>query len=119
MVDFPSAKQLLQIHFFKGYNPYYGNNSKTVEPHLIADPLDARRHESSCGESLLGDFYDQSIRLSLMGYLRPELPFEGLEKLIAAIKQDIEQAERLGNDEDTLIQSEKAWLATEEDPPGM
>ncbi|MGK3736774.1 MAG: FAD synthase [Bacillariaceae sp.] len=45
------------------------------------------RHESSCGETLLGEFYDQPIRLTLVGYLRPELPFEGLEKLVAAIKQ--------------------------------
>ena len=70
-----------------GYNPYYGNKSKTVEPHLIADLNDERRHQSSCGETILGDFYDQSIRLSLVEYLRPELPFEGLEKLVAAIKK--------------------------------
>jgi FAD synthase len=54
---------------------------------LIA-PIDSEhRHESSCGETLLGEFYDQPIRLTLVGYLRPELPFEGLEKLVAAIKQ--------------------------------
>ena len=70
-----------------GYNPYYGNKSKTVEPHLIADLKDERRHQSSCGETLLGDFYYQSIRLSLVEYLRPELPFEGLAKLVAAIKK--------------------------------
>ena len=45
------------------------------------------RHASSCGETLLEEFYDQPIRLTLVGYLRPELPFEGLEKLVAAIKQ--------------------------------
>jgi len=69
-----------------GYNPYYGNQRKTVEPHLIASVGDDRRHRSSCGETLLGELYDQTIRLSLLGYLRPELPFEGLEKLVAAIK---------------------------------
>ena len=71
-----------------GYNPYYGNKTKTVEPHLIASIDDSEhRHASSCGETLLGEFYDQPIRLTLVGYLRPELPFEGLEKLVAAIKQ--------------------------------
>ena len=70
-----------------GYNPYFGNTLKTVEPHLIASEEDKRRHQSSCGETVLGDFYDQSIRLSLVEYLRPELPFEGLEKLVAAIKK--------------------------------
>jgi FAD synthase len=54
---------------------------------LIASEEDKRRHQSSCGETVLGDFYDQSIRLSLVEYLRPELPFEGLEKLVAAIKK--------------------------------
>ena len=71
-----------------GYNPYYGNKTKTVEPHLIASMDDSEhRHASSCGETLLEEFYDQPIRLTLVGYLRPELPFEGLEKLVAAIKQ--------------------------------
>ena len=71
-----------------GYNPYYGNKTKTVEPHLIASIDDSEhRHASSCRETLLGDFYNQPIRLTLVGYLRPELPFEGLEKLVAAIKQ--------------------------------
>mmetsp|Transcript_6154 Transcript_6154/g.9596 ORF Transcript_6154/g.9596 Transcript_6154/m.9596 type:complete len:204 (-) Transcript_6154:90-701(-) len=99
-----------------GYNPYYHNTKKTVEPHLIADPQDTRRHLSSCGESVLSDFYDQPIRLSLLGYLRPELPFEGLEKLIAAIKQDIADAERLGDGQDASIEQEKAWVASDEEP---
>jgi FAD synthase len=97
-----------------GYNPYYGNSRKTVEPHLIAPPQDDRRHGSSCGESLLGDFYDQPIRLSLVGYLRPELPFEGLDNLIKAIKQDILDAERLGDGEDPVTMQEKAWTASDE-----
>ncbi|KAG7353145.1 bifunctional riboflavin kinase/FMN adenylyltransferase [Nitzschia inconspicua] len=97
-----------------GYNPYYGNNRKTVEPHLIADPNDTRRHKSSCGESLLGDFYDQSIRLSLVGYLRPELPFEGLDKLIEAIKQDIVNAEQFGDGDAASIQLEKIWVASDD-----
>jgi hypothetical protein len=97
-----------------------------VEPHLIAQPEDTRRHQSSCGESLLGDFYDQPIRLSLVKYLRPELPFEGLEKLIEAIKHDIEDSERLLGDDSNnnyydynksfSIQSESAWIASNEPP---
>ena len=79
---------------------------------MIADPEDKRRHESSCGESLLGDFYDQPIRLSLVGYLRPELPFEGVEKLISAIKQDIANTERLANEEKTSAAEEEQWVAS-------
>lgn len=99
-----------------GYNPYYGNQRKTVEPHLIAGTGDERRHQSSCGETLLGDFYDQAIRLSLVEYLRPELPFEGLEKLVEAIKNDISNAERLGDSEDAKTSQEKEWVASDEDP---
>jgi len=99
-----------------GYNPYFGNTLKTVEPHLIASEEDKRRHQSSCGETVLGDFYDQSIRLSLVEYLRPELPFEGLEKLVAAIKKDISDAERLGDRKDLKVKKEKEWVVSDIDP---
>ena len=81
-----------------GYNPTYGNAHKTVEPHLIAPPTDPCRHSSQCGETVLPEFYGQAIRLSVCGYLRPELPFEGLDKLIQAIKHDIVQAQTLGEE---------------------
>ena len=99
-----------------GYNPTYGNNVKTVEPHLIAPEQDSRRHVSSCGESVLGDFYDKPIRLSIVGYLRPELPFEGLEKLIQAIKADIVQAEKKAADVDRnpVAAKEKEWVASQD-----
>jgi riboflavin kinase len=94
-----------------GFNPYYGNEQKTVEPHLIAPPSDERRHKSSCGETVLRDFYDEPIRLSVVGYLRPELPFEGLEKLIEAIKKDIVDSERLGDKgNNELAETEKSWV---------
>jgi len=96
-----------------GYNPTYNNKEKTIEPHLIAPPKDARRHASSCGETLMGVFYDQPIRLSVVGYLRPELPFEGLEKLVEAIKNDIVNAEQLGESSDKKVTDEKEWVASE------
>eukprot|EP00980_Cylindrotheca_fusiformis_P012809 scaffold3151_cov110-Cylindrotheca_fusiformis.AAC.7 len=98
-----------------GYNPTYNNELKTVEPHLIAPEDDERRRASSCGETILGDFYGQPIRLSLVGFLRPELPFEGVEKLIAAIKNDIVDSDRLGDGTDDLTLREKAWVASDED----
>jgi len=97
-----------------GYNPTYGNEKKTIEPHLIAPESDPNRRASSCGESVLGDFYNQPIRLSVVGYLRPELPFEGLEKLIEAIKDDITNSERLGGGTDELTLKEKEWVASNE-----
>lgn len=97
-----------------GYNPYYGNETKTVEPHLIAPSSDERRHKSSCQETVLREFYDEPIRLSVVGYLRPELPFEGLEKLIDAIKNDIQESERLGEGTDALTVNEYKWVAGNE-----
>ena len=97
-----------------GFNPTYGNTVKTVEPHLIAPANHDRRHASSCRETVFdNDFYDEPIRLSVVGYLRPELPFEGLDKLIAAIKQDISNAERMAESVDPVSMSEKAWVDSE------
>ncbi len=59
-------------------NPFYGNKSKTVEPHLL--------------HSFPEDFYGQELRLVVSGYLRPELNFPSLDALIAAIHSDIETA---------------------------
>lgn len=95
-----------------GYNPTYGNDKKTVEPHLIAPPKDERRHKSSCGETLMGEFYDRPIRLSVVGYLRPELPYEGVDKLIEAIKNDIVETEKLGNESTPEIAAEQKWVAS-------
>jgi len=98
-----------------GYNPTYGNDEKTVEPHLIAPPDHPRRHLSSCGETLFQDFYGETIRLSVVGYLRPELPFEGLDKLTEAIKKDITDAERLGSALNQLTEEERKWVESDED----
>lgn len=97
-----------------GYNPTYGNTIKTVEPHLIASPNDSRRHASSCGETVLRDFYDEQIRVSVVGYLRPELPFEGLEKLVEAIKNDIVNSETLGDSDEDAIIVERSWVASDD-----
>lgn len=97
-----------------GYNPTYGNDSKTIEPHFIAPESDPRRHSSSTGETVLPDFYDCPIRLSLVGYLRPELPFEGLGKLIEAIKNDIARAVELSASPDTVARRELEWIKSEE-----
>jgi riboflavin kinase len=96
-----------------GYNPTYGNKEKTVEPHLIASESDPRRHASSTGETLLQDFYDQPVRVSVVGYLRPELPFEGLEKLVVAIKKDISKTELLGDSTDVMPVKEKEWVGSD------
>lgn len=97
-----------------GYNPTYGNESKTVEPHFIADKGNPARTASMCGETVLRDFYDEKIWLSVVGYLRAELPFEGLDRLRLAIKQDIVNSEALCNEylrkHGDSDESESSWV---------
>lgn len=98
-----------------GYNPTYGNDHKTVEPHLIATETDPRRHASCSGETVLQDFYQQPIRLSVVGYLRPELPFEGLDKLVVAIKKDISDTVELAKSGELIPAAEIGWVESNEE----
>jgi len=52
-----------------GWNPYFDNTEKTVEPWLLHD----------FGE----DFYGEELRLAIVGYIRPEV-IEGQTISIAA-----------------------------------
>jgi riboflavin kinase len=61
-----------------GWNPYFKNEHKTVEPHLL--------HEFK------EDFYGAKLKFLICGYLRPEMDFPSLEALIEAIHNDIEQS---------------------------
>nr|CCA22738.1 riboflavin kinase putative [Albugo laibachii Nc14] len=62
-----------------GWNPYFKNEVKTVEPHLL-------HHFEE-------DFYGATLKLLICGYLRPEMNFPSLESLITAIQNDIKQSE--------------------------
>lgn len=57
-----------------GWNPYFDNEQKTVEPWLLHD----------FGE----DFYGEELRLVVVGYIRPEANFPSLEALVARIHKD-------------------------------
>ena len=64
-----------------GWNPFYKNVEKTIEAHLLQE---------------MEDFYGERIRVELVGYLRAEANFNGLEELISCINYDIKLAkERL------------------------
>lgn len=95
-----------------GYNPTYNNTEKTVEPHLIAHSEHPQRHASSSQESQFQDFYEKVIVLSVVGFLRPELPFEGLSKLVNAIKRDIVDSIRLSESDEPMVMAENEWVAT-------
>ncbi|OBZ91310.1 Riboflavin kinase [Choanephora cucurbitarum] len=61
-----------------GWNPYYKNEKKSAEVHIL--------HEFE------SDFYGESIRIIVTGYIRPEQNYPSLDALIRDIKTDIEVA---------------------------
>src|SRR3569833_246699 len=62
------------------YNPFYKNTVRSAEVHLL--------------RSFTADFYGAPMRLLVLGYVRPELDYSGLEALIADIQLDCEVARR-------------------------
>lgn len=58
-----------------GWNPFYKNSKKSMEVHII--------HEFG------RDLYDLTLKICVLGYIRPELDFNSLDELIAEIKNDI------------------------------
>ncbi|KAJ0787911.1 putative riboflavin kinase [Helianthus annuus] len=62
-----------------GWNPYFDNTEKTIEPWLL----------HKFGE----DFYGEELHLVIIGYIRPEANFPSLENLIAKIHEDGKIAE--------------------------
>mmetsp|Transcript_2441 Transcript_2441/g.5593 ORF Transcript_2441/g.5593 Transcript_2441/m.5593 type:complete len:205 (+) Transcript_2441:230-844(+) len=62
-----------------GWNPYFKNDKKTVEPHIL--------------HAFKGDFYGKTLTIVVCGYIRPELNFDSMEALVAAIENDKRIAE--------------------------
>ncbi|XP_073002659.1 bifunctional riboflavin kinase/FMN phosphatase [Typha latifolia] len=63
-----------------GWNPYFDNTEKTIEPWLL--------------HTFDEDFYGEELRLAIVGYIRPEANFPSLESLIARIHEDGRIAEK-------------------------
>jgi riboflavin kinase len=61
-----------------GWNPYFDNSKKTIEPWLL--------HEFE------SDFYGEELSLVVVGYIRPEADFTTLEALVERIHRDAEVA---------------------------
>lgn len=61
-----------------GWNPFYKNTKKTVEPHIM--------HKFD------KDFYGETLRLVVTCYIRPEADFDSLDALVTAINDDIKFA---------------------------
>jgi len=61
-----------------GYNPFYKNTVRSAEVHVL--------------HKFRADFYGAQMRLLLLGYVRDELDYSGLEALIKDINIDCEVA---------------------------
>ncbi|CAA2995795.1 bifunctional riboflavin kinase FMN phosphatase [Olea europaea subsp. europaea] len=62
-----------------GWNPYFDNSEKTIEPWLLHDFNE--------------DFYGEELWLAIVGYIRPEANFPSLDSLVAKIHEDGKIAE--------------------------
>ncbi|OIW20891.1 hypothetical protein TanjilG_24969 [Lupinus angustifolius] len=75
-----STRGVFKMVMSIGWNPYFNNKEKTIEPWLLHDFNE--------------DFYGEELRLLIVGYIRPEANFPTLESLIAKIHEDRRVAER-------------------------
>lgn len=67
-----------------GYNPQFENKALTAEVHFL--------------QKFAEDFYDQTIRIAVLGSIRTMAAFKSLEELIATIDKDVEDTkQRLGD----------------------
>ncbi|CAN6687162.1 unnamed protein product [Malus baccata var. baccata] len=74
-----STRGVFKMVMSIGWNPYFNNTEKTIEPWLLHD-FDE-------------DFYGEELRLIIVGYIRPEANFSSLESLIEKIHEDGRTAE--------------------------
>ncbi|KAL1294767.1 hypothetical protein AAHE18_19G163400 [Arachis hypogaea] len=75
-----SSRGVFKMVMNIGWNPYFDNKEKTIEPWIL--------HKFD------EDFYGEELRLIIVGYIRPEANFPSLESLIAKIHEDGEIAEK-------------------------
>ncbi|XP_074642439.1 riboflavin kinase-like [Tubulanus polymorphus] len=74
--DGPIYKMVMSI----GWNPFYKNEKRSMETHII--------------NKFDGDFYGCTLKIVMLGYIRPEKSFDSLGSLISEIHNDISEAER-------------------------
>lgn len=75
-----SSRGIYKMVMSIGWNPYFDNTEKTIEPWLL--------HQFE------EDFYGEELRLAIVGYIRPEANFPSLDSLIARIHEDGRIAEK-------------------------
>lgn len=109
-----------------GYSPTFEgkeNKEKIVEAHLItkSSPMEKPESESDTDTDIMndieGDFYNDTLRLQLIGYLRPEQKFDSFPDLIAQIHRDIGNASwaldsmpYIFSKEDAFVKDGAGWV---------
>ncbi|XP_011496944.1 PREDICTED: riboflavin kinase isoform X2 [Ceratosolen solmsi marchali] len=79
-----------------GWNPFYKNEKKSMEIHLLHKFED--------------DFYNKILKIIVLRYIRPELNFNSIDDLIKAIKNDIEIAKRCLDESNMIKYKEDPFL---------
>ncbi|KAF4595630.1 Riboflavin kinase [Ophiocordyceps camponoti-floridani] len=92
----PSGFALFSMVMSIGYNPFYKNPVRSAEVHVL--------HPFTI------DFYDAHMRLLILGFIRPELDYDGLDALIKDINMDCDVARNSLNRE--------AWRLPAASPAG-
>jgi len=112
-----------------GYSPTFEgkeNKEKIVEAHLITTSSPMEKPESTNNEEssdnideIEGDFYGETLRLQLIGYLRAEQKFDSFPALIAQIHRDIGNANLaldsmpfVFSKEDSFIKDGVEWIGS-------
>ncbi|KAK0641164.1 hypothetical protein B0T16DRAFT_431060 [Cercophora newfieldiana] len=75
-----SAYSLFPMVMSIGYNPFYKNTVRSAEVHVL--------------RKFSADFYGVTMRLGILGFIREEKDYKGLEALIADIEFDCEVARK-------------------------
>lgn len=76
-----STRGIFKMVMSIGWNPYFNNDEKTIEPWLL--------------HNFNEDFYGEELHLIITGYIRPETNFPSLESLVAKIHDDGKIAEKV------------------------
>lgn len=76
----PSSFVLFPMVMSIGYNPFYNNTVRSAEVHVL--------------ERFGADFYGIEMRLLIVGYIRDERNYDGLDALIEDINTDCEVARK-------------------------
>ncbi|KAK5100187.1 riboflavin kinase [Exophiala xenobiotica] len=78
-----------------GYNPFYANKTRSIEIHILHD--------------FSADFYGSSLKLLMLGFIRPEYDYVSKESLIEDIRTDCRVAERSLRRVGWRLEDEKGW----------